>query len=218
LDETLEVGDLLYVPRGALHIATGVREPSLHLTFALYKRTGVDLLEWLVRQLQAKEIVRMDVPRFESPEQRASYVARLKEEVLATMDDSVLDRFLSDWDTAAVPRRPRFSLPWSATRTVLPSDGAVLRLVAPRPLAPARQADGGIEFTVARQTWRLSAAEHRALQPLLERGECSLSELYARADSGIAPTEMRESLVDLILGGLVAIVGDSSSNEAEHHS
>ncbi len=52
MSQTLTQGDMLYVPRGHWHfpIATG-SEPSLHLTFGIKSRTGLDFIKWLKGEL-----------------------------------------------------------------------------------------------------------------------------------------------------------------------
>ncbi|NES01663.1 MAG: cupin [Okeania sp. SIO2F4] len=58
----LHPGDVLYIPRGHWHYAVTKEEPSIHLTLGIHSRTGVDLLEWLIGQLQHKEEWRKSLP------------------------------------------------------------------------------------------------------------------------------------------------------------
>ncbi|MDT9338259.1 cupin domain-containing protein [Trichodesmium erythraeum 21-75] len=51
----LHPGDVLYIPRGHWHYAVTKEEPSIHLTLGIHSSTGVDLLEWLIGQLQYRE-------------------------------------------------------------------------------------------------------------------------------------------------------------------
>jgi len=44
---TLHAGDALFFPRGWWHRPEGRGEPALHLTFGIYRRTGLDLARWL---------------------------------------------------------------------------------------------------------------------------------------------------------------------------
>ena len=107
----LEAGDLLYLPRGWWHAAAAVNGPSLHLTVGVYKRTGLDLVEWLRGQLRDSETFREDLPRFASPAEQSDHLERLRDELLARWDTALLDRFLRDADAAATPRRPTLNLP-----------------------------------------------------------------------------------------------------------
>ncbi|MGD1805682.1 cupin domain-containing protein [Dapis sp. BLCC M126] len=58
----LHPGDVLYIPRGHWHYALTKEEPSIHLTLGVQCRTGVDLLEWLIGQLQYREEWRRSLP------------------------------------------------------------------------------------------------------------------------------------------------------------
>jgi ribosomal protein L16 Arg81 hydroxylase len=44
----LSPGDVLYLPRGWWHDAAAIGEPTLHLTFGIRNKTGVDFFEWLL--------------------------------------------------------------------------------------------------------------------------------------------------------------------------
>jgi len=59
---TLKPGDVLYVPRGFWHGATAVGQPSLHLTLALFVRTGVEFTKWLTEHLLQFEEIRGSFP------------------------------------------------------------------------------------------------------------------------------------------------------------
>ncbi len=50
LECVLDVGDVLYIPRGHWHYAVA-ETPSMHLTLGAQPRTGVDFLEWLTLQM-----------------------------------------------------------------------------------------------------------------------------------------------------------------------
>src|SRR5436189_2672139 len=46
LDEILQPGDLLYIPRGCYHLAVPMNEPALHLTLGVKNPRGADLMQW----------------------------------------------------------------------------------------------------------------------------------------------------------------------------
>ena len=62
--------------RGWWHSAAAVERPSLHLTVGVYKRTGLDLVDWLRRQLRDGEVFRRDVPRLASPDAQSNHLER----------------------------------------------------------------------------------------------------------------------------------------------
>src|SRR5919107_1676084 len=99
--ETLEDGDLLYIPRGWWHVAEPLAEPTLHLTVGIHNRTGLDLLRWLSERVRASEAFRRDLPRLAPARERAAHHARLREELLAAWDDSAVERFYEDLDARA---------------------------------------------------------------------------------------------------------------------
>jgi ribosomal protein L16 Arg81 hydroxylase len=127
--------DVLYIPRGWWHEAIALGEPTLHLTFGINNRTGIDLVTWLIDQLRAKTIFRMDLPRFSDIETQRIHADRLCDELLASWTPDILDRFFSDHDARSAPR-PRLSLPWSVMPDCLPpSDDTLVRLAAGLPIA-----------------------------------------------------------------------------------
>jgi ribosomal protein L16 Arg81 hydroxylase len=63
LDCVLEQGDVLYVPKGHWHevIAEG-DELSVHLTLAMFIRTGIDFLSWITNELREIPLFRSSFP------------------------------------------------------------------------------------------------------------------------------------------------------------
>jgi hypothetical protein len=55
LSVTLHAGDALFFPRGWWHRPEGEGEPAMHLTFGIYRRTGLDLVRWLCDQARVGE-------------------------------------------------------------------------------------------------------------------------------------------------------------------
>jgi hypothetical protein len=69
---TMKTGDVMHIPRGYWHQAT--REDSgtgfsLHATFGISKRTGVDFVAWLADQSRRDELFRHDLVRGNSFEE-----------------------------------------------------------------------------------------------------------------------------------------------------
>lgn len=62
----LGAGDTLYIPRGVWHVVDDAHvvagEPSLHLSFGVYRLTGLDVVEWLAARLVRDDLVRADLP------------------------------------------------------------------------------------------------------------------------------------------------------------
>ena len=209
-DETLEDGDLLYIPRGFWHVALPLDEPTLHLTVGVHKRTGADLLAWLAERLRSREIFRQDLPRFATEEERRAHADKMREELLAEWDERVIERFLAREDAQSLPRAS-VNLPWGATPEILPpAADTVFRWTPPRPVE--LKAEGGVvEFCCLRKRWRFAEGALVVLTPLAERRTCTLSELREGAKGQLDERRLHALLGELILHGLVAIVEDENA-------
>jgi hypothetical protein len=206
-EETLEDGDLLYIPRGWWHVAFPLDEPTLHLTVGVHKRNGLDLLRWLTAQMRASETFRRDLPRDASTKEQAAHVELMRRELDARFDRATLINFFREQDANAEPR-PRLSLPLAATREVAsPSLETVVRLNNPRPLSFDVQGDE-LSFTCHKKLWRFDARALAVLSPLAERRACRVAELCAAAEAELDERTVRALVGELILHGLVAIVDE----------
>ena len=204
-EQTLNEGDLLYIPRGWWHVARPLDEPTLHLTVGIHNRTGIDLLRWVSDRMRASEIFRADLPRFFSSTERARHLEQLRKELLAEWDRDVLARYFAELDGAA-EARPHLGLPWVATPSGLPSSPqAKVYLTALRPL-DLQVVDGVIEFSCHKKRWRFASEALLILSPLDERRVCSVAELCEAAMGRLDEQTVRAFLRELILNGLVAVV------------
>lgn len=62
LDETLDIGDCLYLPRGWLHSATALGETSIHLTVGIHALTGLDVVTALAGRAADDPELRRSLP------------------------------------------------------------------------------------------------------------------------------------------------------------
>ena len=211
-EETLEDGDLLYIPRGWWHVAQPLAEPTLHLTVGVHKRTGLDLLRWLTERMRASVAFRRDLPRLEGADARARHAAALREELLAALDDAVLERYFEDHDAQAEPRAA-LSMPWSATKDLLPQgQGAVLRWAPPRPVELSERG-GAVEFSCLKKRWRFAPAALPVLRPLAERRVCTLAQLCEDARGRLDERTVRAFVGELLLHGLVVASEEAGEYE-----
>ncbi|MGB7796166.1 MAG: cupin domain-containing protein [Pseudonocardiaceae bacterium] len=70
---TMRAGDVMHIPRGWWHQATRAGKGggfSLHATFGLTRRTGVDWLAWVADQARADELFRRDLHQHGTPDNR----------------------------------------------------------------------------------------------------------------------------------------------------
>lgn len=204
--DTLEDGDLLYIPRGWWHVAEPLAEPTLHLTVGIHNRTGLDVLRWLTQRMRASETYRRDLPRFAPARERAAHVARMRQELLAEFDETVLERFYEEIDSQAEPRA-RVSLPFEAMpQRPSPSLQSVVRLLAPRPLK--LEAEGGVvEFVCMKRRWRFAEDALVVLRPLEERRACTVAELCDEARGRLDKATVRAFVAELSRHGLVTVEG-----------
>ncbi|HVG31136.1 MAG TPA: cupin domain-containing protein [Pyrinomonadaceae bacterium] len=206
-EDTLEDGDLLYLPRGWWHVAFPLDEPTLHLTVGVHKRTGLDLLRWLSDELRTSEAFRRDLPRDASPAELAAHVGRLRDELVARFDGDTLTKFFREHDANAEPRQ-RLSLPSSAmTKLSRPPTDALVCLTAPRPLDFDVRGDE-ISFSCNKKRWRFDARALPLLQMLDGRRVCRVAELCEAARGEIEASNVQTFVGELILHGLVAIVDE----------
>jgi hypothetical protein len=130
-DGFLEAGDLLYIPRGWWHVAMPLAEPTFHLTCGITKRTGMDLLAWLIERGRAVNICRQDVPRFATRKELLAYGDQVLRAVVPQPDEEFVHTFLTDQDARA-EARPTFSLPMMSDQASFEGTCATLALIAHR--------------------------------------------------------------------------------------
>jgi hypothetical protein len=87
---TLHPGDVLYIPRGHWHYAIACESPSLHLTVGIHPKTGIDLLEWLINDLQQQEEWRESLPIKDEANSIHQHLAPLMQTLSARLTDPTL--------------------------------------------------------------------------------------------------------------------------------
>jgi ribosomal protein L16 Arg81 hydroxylase len=198
----LEEGDALYIPRGWWHEASGIGEVTLHLTFGIHQRTGVNLLHWVAEQLRASTDFRAPLRRFASAEEQAAQIAELRRQLLAAFDDDLLGRYFAH-QNARARSRGWASLPWTAAGDT-PAMSARVTLAAPRALNIVRN-DGSIQFDANGRAWQF-AADAEPLLHTLQRGPATVEELCS-ASALDGPT-VQQFVAELARHGLVNLAGE----------
>ena len=198
----LEEGHALYIPRGWWHEASAVGEVTLHLTFGIHQRTGVNLVHWLAEQLRASVDFRAPLRRFASPEEQEQQLAELRRQLLAAIDDDVLTRYFAH-QNARARSRGWASLPWTVDAT--PPMSATVTLAAPRALNLVRN-DASIRFDANGRAWQFAAAAEPLLHTL-ERGPATVAEL-CNATAGLDGATVQRFVVELARHGLVQVTGE----------
>ncbi len=200
----LEDGDALYIPRGWWHEASAVGEVTLHLTFGIHQRTGVNLVHWLADQLRASTEFRAPLRRFASRDEQQQQLDELKRQLITAIDDDVLARYFAQQDARA-RSRGWASLPWSVDDT--PPMDAKITLAAPRALNVVRE-NGSIHFNANGRAWQFAAATEPLLH-VLERGPVTVAELCTATT--LDGATVQQFVVELARHGLIKVSGEPVS-------
>ena len=114
LECVLEQGDILYVPKGHWHevVAEG-DELSVHLTLALFIRTGIDFLKWLTDELRELPLFRSAFPLTIIEKEKSHNKVNELREVLnkILLDKSTYDDFMQN-RYATFKNRTSFNYPF----------------------------------------------------------------------------------------------------------
>jgi ribosomal protein L16 Arg81 hydroxylase len=119
LDQVLQPGDLLYIPRGCYHVAVPMNEPALHLTLGVKNPRGMDLLLWMAERRRTTELAGRDLPLLAGASERLRYAEQLRSSLLEGLDADLVEQYFAETGSNFKPR-PSLSLPWSATAQLLP--------------------------------------------------------------------------------------------------
>ena len=193
-EETLQDGDLLYLPRGWWHLAEPLAEPTLHLTVGVHNRTGLDLLRFLTESLGRSAAFRQDLPRFSSISEQQAHMNQLRAELLARWDEHLLKRYLDNYDALAEPR-PLVDLP--------------VRLTAPRPINFILE-DKVLRFSCNKRLWRVASETFDIFRQLEDKRTCSVRELCACVEDKIDAQSVRAFIGEMIFHNLMAVVESHS--------
>jgi ribosomal protein L16 Arg81 hydroxylase len=204
----LEDGDLLYIPRGWWHEASGLGEVTLHLTFGIHQRTGVNLMHWLADQMRESVEFRADLRRFGTAAEKKAQLQELRRQLVAAIDDNVLERFFADHDSRARSRGWP-SLPWSVAMNDTPSPQSRVALDAPRQLVVRREGES-ILFRANGREWTLNAAAEPLLK-VLQRGPSTVEELCQTKDMQLDRETVEKFISELASHGLIRVDGEPAT-------
>lgn len=206
----LSAGDLLYVPRGWWHVATPLNDATVHLTFGIVKRTGVDLISWLGDQLRSRPACRMDLPRFAEPAEQLKHLEAIKTEFLSMWEGDFLQRYFCELDEAAQPRT-YVSFPFAAQREFKPdSDDLKIRLTAGRPIFLGEDgADNMVKLSANGKALTFKRPAAIILTYLINHQVCVLRDVYNVAEGVLSREVVRAFVGELLAEGLIAILPDA---------
>jgi ribosomal protein L16 Arg81 hydroxylase len=198
LDQILEPGDLLYIPRGCFHVALPMNEPTLHLTLGVKNPRGIDLLEWIVERLRATEIAGRDLPLLADASERRRYADELRRALLEGLEADLVEQYVSETGSNFKPRAS-FNLPWSATPELLPAGREFSVQMHDRVYATSDGASAGsFELRFSGRTLRFPGAMKWVVEQLDDRAPRPLSGII----DGVAG-RLDEEMVRVLVGLLV---------------
>jgi ribosomal protein L16 Arg81 hydroxylase len=193
LDQVLEPGDLLYIPRGCYHVAVPMNEPALHLTVGVKTPRGMDLLQWIVNRLRTHDMADRELPLFAPPAERLRYADELRRALLHGLSSDLVEQYFCE-SGGNSKMRPSFNLPWSATPDGLPAgNGFLVRLKGRSHVAAAEGPDGdAIEVRCRGRRCRFPRSMQGIIEQLDENTLRPISHLIdavaGRLDEGMVRT------------------------------
>lgn len=208
----LNPGDLLYMPRGWWHDAVPTGGPTLHLTCAISRVTGVDFAQRVLERLREQQFMRADLPRFATLEEQHQYMTTFRETLMGVFQGLSLQRYFLEVDQNA-PGRVRPSLPWSA----MPDSQELTETMWIKWLPPRKVAFERVESKIAFRAMGINFTLEEIALPIVETLEgrrlISFGELCAIHQLSPNPRITRLSIEpfikELISRGLIAVVTGS---------
>ncbi|MGH3821448.1 MAG: JmjC domain-containing protein [Pseudonocardiaceae bacterium] len=185
---TMSTGDVMHIPRGWWHQATRTGKGggfSLHATFGLTRRTGVDWLAWVADQARADELFRRDLDQRSAPEDRDAQ----QRELAAAAARLVLTRCPSDYLTTR--ERECTSARQVATFGVFGPPDAVTCVTDFPPQLETR--DGKAVILTAGKKITVSADALPALRPLLSGRPAGIHEITTA--TGVDAATLADALI-----------------------
>lgn len=182
-------GDVMHIPRGYWHQATRTDRAdghSLHVTFGLTKRTGVDWLMWLADHSREQEAFRQDLDRWGSRLEERPSATLLQDEFDMLHRRFTPDAYLSAREHEQPPSRH------VATHSVFGPPTSVV-CVTEFPPAIKRHGDT-VEVLAVGKRLTLAASAESALRRLLSGRPESIEQVSAQ--TGLDTTILAETLIN----------------------
>lgn len=201
-DSNLEDGSLLYIPRGWWHVAVPQNEPTLHLTMTIRNPSGVEFFQWLANLMTSKTVCPKDLPHLAGEGEAERYSTEMLNELTRDLSPNLVSRFLAYRDAKVKPRpHVNLSILPFLRNSDLPAT-VFVRLTVPRKLRLTNSPNDGVRFEANGKMWTFPCSMVAALVLLNDYHWHVMSELRALTAD---PAELKQMLVDLVLGGIVKI-------------
>ncbi|MEU4618319.1 JmjC domain-containing protein [Streptomyces umbrinus] len=198
----VSAGDVLYVPRGHWHRVHATKTPSLHLTIGVTRRTGYDFLSWLAEDLIDSPLVRQDIPRHADEEERSSYFAKIRDEVVQRLTTDNLERFLYVSDATA---RSRALINLDVVRPDPQNVKAESPLEWLAPRAVPRTLEGRTTLGALGRVWTFAEPASAILRVLMSRQKLTLRQLCSDVGPLAKEDQIRAFVLELYVAGLLSV-------------
>lgn len=172
--KTINAGDIIYLPRGWWHNAIPCNEPSLHLTFGVTNRTGIDFYNWISEILLKDEFFRKDIPLLKSKAEQVTYLNQFSEKLNTIVKQISLDEFLNNHNSNSVVRQ-RFTLPFSVHKASKLSKNSTIVLTISRQIH-IKTSGNSLSFVANGNEWIFSLLTKPFFDLLFKKRECLIEE------------------------------------------
>ena len=199
-EDTLEPGDVLYLPRGEVHEAASEGQHSLHLTIAIITRRGVDFVGWLSQRAAEDLVFRRDITRLSGTTALKQQEAELRAHLHTLIDKASLTDFLDAQDKE---RSPRPILNMGHIGSVAGLGERTLVVPALKRRIPLDSKGENVEIGVER--YRLSAGAQHVLGMLVERNALEFGELSVALAGVLDRQAAQTAVLELARSGLVSL-------------
>jgi hypothetical protein len=180
LSFTASTGDLLFVPRGFPHDVRTPREPSVHLTFAMYPVTGLDVARYLLKAGEGIEDARREISPWRIQGTSGGATDFLPS-LAAMFHEGGLRVSILQHVACAVPRR-MFGI--GGLTNGEPNGDDLIKLAARfPPLVRTDSRAGQVQFGFCARLLRLPTDDAEDLMSLLQDGSASVTELVERTSN-----------------------------------
>jgi ribosomal protein L16 Arg81 hydroxylase len=206
LDQILQPGDLLYIPRGCYHVAVPMNEPALHLTLGIKNPRGMDVLHWMVDRLRDSDVADRDLPHLAGAAERLRYSEELRRALLGGLDPDLVEQYFSETGSN-FKQRACFSLPWSATADGLPSGRDFLvRLNVHAHLVADRDSEAAfVEIRCSGRRCRFPRSMQLIIEQFDDGAPLPISRLIEAVDGQLDEGMVRVLVAMLVKQDLVAV-------------
>ncbi|WP_046471118.1 JmjC domain-containing protein [Allosalinactinospora lopnorensis] len=181
----LRPGQVLHVPRGWWHTVKGTGDVSMHLTFGFTRATGIDWVRSLLDRLHDVRLLRQDLPRFASHEERRKHHHELVRHLADLAEQHDIDELLTERDSR-FPRRQSFSLPWAVDDSEPTADTRVEFVPL---LTPPMDCDGdSVAVTVSGKRYRFPAVAEPILATIANERATTVATLAMLSGTDLPTT------------------------------